>query len=124
MHWLEPIGARLVPGNFGPLRGFNAHARIEGDCGDTVEAWLRLEGNRILEASFTSDGCGTSVACASAAAHLARGRTLAEMRALNALHVLEALGIADQEAGAEAHHCASLALSTLVKALAEYESGS
>lgn len=121
MKWLEPIGARTVPANFGPFRGFNAHARIEGECGDTMEFWALLEGVRVMHASFTTDGCMTSVASGSVAAHLSIGKALGEIRKLTPLDVLEVLGIADSEEGAEAHHCADLALSTLAKALGEYE---
>jgi len=118
MNWLEPIGARLTPANFGPMRDFNAHTRIEGDCGDTMEVWLRMEGVKILQASFTSDGCETSIACGSVATHLSHGKSLGEMRAVRPIDVLEALGQPDNE---EAHHCADLALTTLAKALGEYE---
>lgn len=121
MNWPETVGARILPANFGPLRDFNAHARIAGSCGDTMEFWLRLEGVRILRASFTSDGCATSIASGSMAAHLCQSKALGEMRSLRAIEILEALGIADVEAGEEAHHCADLALSVLAKALGEYE---
>jgi len=63
MTWLEPIGARIVPANFGPMRACTTHARIEGSCGDTMEFWLTLEGAVVTRASFTTDGCQTSVAC-------------------------------------------------------------
>lgn len=121
MNWLEPIGARLVPANFGPLKTFNAHARQEGSCGDTMEFWVLLDQFTVKATSFTTDGCETSVASGSVAAHLSQGRSLGEVRALRAIEVLEALGIADGEAGEEAHHCAELALSTLALALKEYE---
>ncbi|BDU77318.1 iron-sulfur cluster assembly scaffold protein [Mesoterricola sediminis] len=117
MVWIGAVGARIVPANFGPLRGHHAHARVEGSCGDTMEMWAVLDGPRIVRASFTSDGCETSVACGSAAAHLARGLVLDEVRRLRPLDVLEALGIADGEEAEEAHHCADLALTTLVRAL-------
>ena len=118
MNWLEPIGARLVPANFGPLRDFNAHARIEGSCGDTMEVWVLMEDVKVLRASFTSDGCETSIASGSVATHMSQGKSLGEMRAVRPIDVLEALGQPDNE---EAHHCADLALSTLAKALGEYE---
>jgi hypothetical protein len=45
------------------MRGFNAHARIEGECGDTMEFWM--EAGTVRRASFTTDGSPTSVACGS-----------------------------------------------------------
>ena len=118
MNWLEPIGARVMPANFGPMRGFNAHARIEGTCGDTMEFWLRLEGETITQASFTTDGCDTSVACGCVAAQMSHGKQIATMKHVRPIEVLEALEQPDNE---EAHHCADLALRTMEQALVEYE---
>lgn len=118
MNWLESIGARTVPANYGPLRGFNAHARIEGTCGDTMEFWLELEDETIRRASFTTDGCDTSVACGCAVAHLSHGKDLEAMKRVRPIDVLELLG---QSSNEEAHHCADLALRTMEQALAEYE---
>ncbi len=118
MNRLEAIANRTIPTNFGPLRGFDAHARIEGGGGDTMEVWLRMKGARILQASFISDGGETAIASGSMAAHLSEGKSLGEMRAVRPIDVLEALG---QPNSTEAHPCADLALSTLAKALGEYE---
>ncbi len=118
MNWLEPIGARILPANYGPMRGFNAHARIEGECGDTMESWLKLEGDTVRRATFTTDGCETSVASGSLVAHLSEGKSVTEVRSLRPIDVLEALG---QPGNAEVHHCADLALRTVEKALDEYQ---
>jgi Mrp family chromosome partitioning ATPase len=115
---LEPAATRALPQNFGPLRGFNAHARIEGDCGDTMEFWMAVENGTVRRASFTTDGCPTSVACGSMAAQLGEGKALRDLKGLRPLEVLEALGRGDD---AEAHHCADLALRTLARAAADYE---
>jgi len=113
--WFEPIGARILPANFGPLKGFNAHARIEGTCGDTMEFWCVVEDGTIHRVSFTTDGCETSLACGSLVAHLSEGKAPAEMARVRPIDVLEHLDAADNE---EAHHCADLALRTLARALA------
>ena len=120
MSWLEPIGVRMAPGNFGPMKGAAAHARIAGSCGDTMEFWLRMDGPRIQHASYTTDGCESSVAAGAVVAHLCQGRTLEEVRRIRPLEILETLGVADSEAGQEVHHCAELALETLVAALHGY----
>lgn len=118
MHWLEPIGARVIPANFGPMRGFNAHARLEGSCGDSMEFWLDLEGVTIRRASFTTDGCDTSVACGCVAAQMNQGKEIAEVKRVRPIDVLALLGQPDNE---EAHHCADLALRTMEQALDDYE---
>ncbi|HQL48497.1 MAG TPA: iron-sulfur cluster assembly scaffold protein, partial [Holophaga sp.] len=118
MSWIQPIGVRMIPANFGPMRGFDAHARIEGDCGDTMEAWLRVDGDQVLQATFTTDGCDTSVASGSVAAHLCQGKTFDQIRReLTPMTVLEALGLAETEGAEEAHHCADLALRTFEAAV-------
>jgi Mrp family chromosome partitioning ATPase len=118
MNYLEPIGARVIPANFGPMRGFNAHARIEGTCGDTMEFWVELEGETVKRATFTTDGCDTSVACGCVVAHMNEGKELAAVKRVRPIDVLEILGQPDNE---EAHHCADLALRTMEQALGEYE---
>lgn len=121
MSWLESIGARIVPANYGPLRVFNAHARHQGSCGDTMEFWCLLDGVTVLRTSFTTDGCDTSVACGSMAAFLSQGKNLGDMRRLRPIDVLAALGLTEGEPAEEAHHCADLALATVGMALGEYE---
>jgi Mrp family chromosome partitioning ATPase len=115
---VEPVSTRSLPLNFGPLRGFNGHARIEGDCGDTMEFWMEVDDGIVRRASFTTDGCQTSIACGSMAARLAEGRALRDLKRSRPLEVLEALGQGDN---AEAHPCADLALRTLARAAADYE---
>jgi nitrogen fixation NifU-like protein len=120
MKWLESVGARIVPGNFGPLQGFHAHARVEGGCGDTMEFWVALDGDRIIKASFTTDGCATSVACGSAAAAMSRGLSLLEANHIRPIDVLDALGVLNTPEADEARHCAVLAVEALGEALEAY----
>lgn len=103
----------LSPRNLGPLPDPDGYARFTGPCGDTMEIYLRLEGDRIREASFVTDGCGTTVACGSMVTEMVRGRTLREAFAISPERLLEELGglpEADQ-------HCATLAVETLRRAL-------
>jgi len=104
------------PRHHGPLTRFNSHARITGPCGDTMEFWLQVEGGRIVDASFITDGCGSSLASGSVTATLAIGRTLAEASALTQRTVLTVLGGLPK---AE-EHCALLAVTTLQAACRVY----
>ncbi|HYG36066.1 MAG TPA: P-loop NTPase [Clostridia bacterium] len=110
------IPTRQVPANFGPLKGANAHAQILGPCGDTMEFWLRLESDHILQATFTTDGCGASIRSGSAAAKLATGKTLQEACNLTALQIEQAVG----ELPPDHKHCPVLALNTLKAAAENY----
>jgi nitrogen fixation NifU-like protein len=109
---LKPV--RIVPANFGPLRGANGNARITGPCGDTMEFWVRVKDGRVEHTTFTTDGCDHSMRCGSAAAALANGKTLAEAAAVSQADVLVAAGdIPDHS-----QHCGLLAANTLKAALA------
>jgi ATP-binding protein involved in chromosome partitioning len=110
-------GVRSLPAGFGPLKGANANARVTGPCGDTMEFWLLVRDDRILRATFTTDGCGASIACGAAAARLAEGKTLEEAARLTPPQVEIAVGnLTDDH-----KHCAVLALKTLCAAVAQLE---
>ncbi|NLA92194.1 MAG: P-loop NTPase [Spirochaetales bacterium] len=50
------VGTKVIPHNFGPLKGANGNARLQGEEREMVEFWLRFEESKIVEASFISDG--------------------------------------------------------------------
>ena len=47
----------------GVLENADAHARITGKCGDTMEIFMKFENNHVTEASYMTDGCGASTVC-------------------------------------------------------------
>lgn len=104
------------PRNCGPLKTFNGHARITGPCGDTMEFWLLVRGDKLERVSFTTDGCGPSRACGSMATCLARGKSVDEAAALGQQDILDALGGLPEEV----KHCALLAAVTLKAACDGY----
>jgi nitrogen fixation NifU-like protein len=88
-------------------------ATITGPCGDTMVMGLRVEGGRIVEIGFLTDGCGPTVACGSVLAQMARLRTTDEVRAIDADVLLQELGGLPPS-----HlHCAQLAVDTLHEAI-------
>ncbi|MGI6481225.1 MAG: Mrp/NBP35 family ATP-binding protein [Sphaerochaetaceae bacterium] len=48
------IETKVIPLNFGPLRGADGNARLQGEGGAMVEFWLRAKETKIVEASFIS----------------------------------------------------------------------
>ena len=62
--WLNPI-------SMGPIKDPDGYACLTGLCGDTMEIFLRFENDRVSEASFQADGCGSSIVCGSFAAEMA-----------------------------------------------------
>ena len=104
------------PRNVGSMPNADSYARVTGPCGDTMEMWLKVRNNRILEATFCTDGCGTTIACGSLATVLSVGKTIGEALAINPDVIVENLGGLPEDS----IHCAGLASSTLKKALIDY----
>jgi nitrogen fixation NifU-like protein len=72
-----------TPRNFRKLE--DATAQAEGRnplCGDVYQVWLRLEGDRIADATFQGQGCAISKASASMMTQTIKGKTVGEARAL------------------------------------------
>jgi len=97
------------PRNVGAPSHADGYARMSGSCGDTMEIWLRLHGERIVEARFVTTGCGPSLASGSAVTELARGLPLDAALAIGPGEVLQMLGGLPEES----RHCAALAAETL-----------
>ncbi|HEV3486402.1 MAG TPA: SUF system NifU family Fe-S cluster assembly protein [Vicinamibacterales bacterium] len=71
------------PRNFGQLE--NASHKAEGYnplCGDRLNLFLRLEGERIADIGFVGSGCAISKASASLMTDSLKGMTVADARAL------------------------------------------
>jgi len=101
------------PRNLGRMPEPDARGIVHGWCGDTMEIYLRLNGKRIQEATFMTDGCGPSVACGSMLTRLMQGMSLEEVGQIKPEDLLAALdGLPE-----ESVHCAELAVSTLQEAI-------
>jgi nitrogen fixation NifU-like protein len=109
-HWQHPR-------NFKTLDSPDGYAKNTGSCGDTMEMFLRVRNQTVVECAFQTDGCGTTIVCGSAASELATGRSLIEvLGAVSAAEILRVLGGLPDESV----HCAQLAAETLRRALADY----
>jgi len=101
------------PSHVGRMPEPAAYGRVKGRCGDAMEFYLRLDGERIAEARFMTDGCGPTIACGNTVARLVEGKTLGEANAVLPEEVIKALdGLPE-----ESHHCAELAVMTLQNAI-------
>src|SRR5437667_8412775 len=75
-HNRHPHNFRAMPAADHRAQGFNPL------CGDRVTLFLKLEGDRILDASFQGSGCAISTASASILTDSIKGKTLAEAQSL------------------------------------------
>ncbi len=101
------------PNNIGRMSQPDVRGLVHGWCGDTMEIYLRLDGERIQDATFVTDGCGPSVACGSMLTRMVTGMSLEKASELRPENLLNALDSLPEESA----HCAELAVSTLQNAL-------
>ncbi len=85
-HLSSPQGRGRVP-----PRGFTGTAG-GGSCCDEVSVSLSVEGDRVLDAGFVADGCGSAHAAGSAAVALSRGQTILEAGRIGPREIAEELG--------------------------------
>ncbi len=101
---------------FGRLPEANSSARVTGPCGETMEIFLQIDGEKIRDASFFTDGCRASVLCGTVALMLAIGRTLDDAAVIEGDTLLGII----KNLPEDHHHCAYLAAGTLGTALHNY----
>ena len=107
----------LDPRHMGSMDNPDGYACLKGKCGDTVQIFLRFDGNdRVKEATFQTDGCGSSIVCASFAAEMAVGQRPDEIPEVTGESIMDVLGGLPKEEA----HCAFLAAETLQEALHSY----
>jgi nitrogen fixation NifU-like protein len=94
----------------------DAYGVIHGCCGDTIEVYLRLAGDRISEATFMTDGREPAIACGSTLTTMVQGMSLEEAVRFLPEDLITALdGLPRAKT-----HCASLAVKALQEAIAEW----
>jgi nitrogen fixation NifU-like protein len=118
------------PQNFRRMDDATGHAEgLNPMCGDQLSVWLRLDGDRIADASFQGSGCAISKASASLMTQAVKGKTREEAERLFAsFHALvtghgegPSLGALDALSGVSRFplrvKCASLAWHAMRSAL-------
>ncbi len=71
------------PRNAGKMEDATGEAQGNNPlCGDRVTVFVKLDGDRIVEARFDARGCAISVASASMMTELVKGKTVAEAQAI------------------------------------------
>ncbi len=100
----------------GPMDSPDSHARVTGNCGDTMEIFLKFDNASVCDAAYLTDGCGSSTVCGSFAAEMAIGKKPDDLLQITGDAILERLGRFPEED----RHCAFLAAETLQEALSQY----
>lgn len=101
------------PTHVGRMEAPDTHAIKVGWCGEVMEMYLRLDGDRVREATFWADGCLSTMACGDMLTTMIRGKTLAEAAEVTPEALIAALdGLPFKN-----HHCAELSVETLREAI-------
>lgn len=85
-------------------------------CGDMMKLFIKVEGDRIVDAKFQTFGCGAAIGVSSMITEMAKGKTLDEAMAITKESVADALdGLPPQKM-----HCSNLGADALRKAIEDY----
>ncbi len=106
----------LKPRNLGDIPAPDGFARVTGPCGDTMEIYIKVRDDRVMNASFWTDGCGPSIASGSIITEMVKRTNISEAQRISQHDVLTALGGLPEES----KHCALLAANTLKEAIKDY----
>jgi nitrogen fixation NifU-like protein len=107
--WRNPLFA-------GKMDDADAHGRITGSCGDTMEIFLKFENGCVKEGSYLTNGCGSSSISGSFAVELILGKPIDELADITGEDILKEIGrLPDED-----KHCAFLAAQTIQDALTHY----
>ncbi len=107
----------LNPHNVGELPGANGVGNVGNPvCGDIMRLYIKVEGNKIVDAKFKTFGCGAAIATSSMVTDLVKGKTIEEALQLSNKAVAEALGGLPKVK----MHCSVLAEEALKSAIEDY----
>ena len=116
-HYSEKVIEHFLnPRNVGEIQNADGFGKVIGSCGDTMEIYLKIKDDRLINASFLTDGCGASIACGSMVTEMAKGKSILEAQKITQQDVLNALGSLPEES----IHCALLVANTLKEAIRDY----
>ena len=107
------------PRNVGELSGADAEVRVENPvCGDIMNLWVKLAGDRIEEVKYRTRGCVASIAAGSCLTEMIKAKSLAEARKIKREQLVEALG-GLPNASSHASYLAMDALAAILRQLAK-----
>lgn len=109
------------PRNVGTLEGDDVAVGKVGNptCGDIMEVYIRIDGEKITDAKFRTFGCGSAIATTSMTTEMVVGMTLDEAMRLTRGDVAEELdGLPPIKM-----HCSNLAADALHEAITNFRKG-
>ena len=105
------------PRNVGVIENPSGTGKVGNPvCGDIMELFIKVEGDKIVDAKFRTFGCGAAIATSSMITELVKGKTIEEALKVSNKAVVEALdGLPPVKV-----HCSVLAEDALKAAIDDY----
>ena len=99
------------------MKNPDGYGKRTGDCGDTVEFFLKVREDTIQHLSFLVNGCINTTACCNTVAQLVEGKSVEEAWGITPEEVVAYL----ETLPADHFHCAELAVGALYLALSNHQ---
>ncbi len=109
----------MNPHNVGVIENADGYGKVGNPvCGDLMEIFITVKGDRIEDIKFRTFGCGSAIATSSMVTDLAKGKTLDEAMKITREDVATELeGLPPRKM-----HCSNLAADALHEAIRDYRS--
>ncbi len=106
------------PRNMGEMENADGVGEAQNPvCGDTMRLFIKVEKNRIVDATFLTFGCGAAIASSSMTTEMIKGKTIEEVLRISDLMIAEALGGLPPTKV----HCSVLAEKAILAAVSDYQ---
>ncbi|MCF8093169.1 MAG: iron-sulfur cluster assembly scaffold protein [Desulfotignum sp.] len=99
------------------LQNPDGYGKRTGDCGDTVQFFIKVKAGVLDQVSFFTQGCLNTTACCNTVATLARGKTVDQAWEITPDHVVDFLKTLPEDH----EHCAQLAVGGFYLALSDFQ---
>jgi len=107
----------MNPRNVGEIESADGVGEVGNPaCGDMMRLYLKIDGEKVVDAKFRTFGCGAAIASSSMLTEMIKGKTVEEARAITNQHVADAL----DGLPAVKIHCSVMAEQAVKSALDDY----
>ncbi len=106
------------PRNMGEMENADGVGEAQNPvCGDTMRLFIKVETDRIIDATFLTFGCGAAIASSSITTEMIKGKTIEEALMISDQVIAEALGGLPPAKA----HCSILAEKAIRQAVLDYQ---